>query len=46
MIKIELLSEKNFCLNSLDLYNRKHDVNKIYRRIDKEYALVECKGTI
>ena len=45
MIKIELLSETNFCLNSLDLYNRKQDVNKVYRRIDGEYALVECKYT-
>lgn len=42
MIKIELLSETNFCLKSLDLYNRKQDVNKVYRRIDGEYALVEC----
>ena len=43
MIKIELLSETNFCLESLDSYNRKQDVNKVYRRIDGEYALVECK---
>ena len=43
MIKIELLSETNFCLNSLDLYNRKQNVNKVYRRIDGEYTLVECK---
>ena len=45
MIKIELLSETNFCLESLDLYNRKQNVNKVYRRIDGEYALVECKYT-
>ena len=45
MIRIELLSETNFCLNSLDLYNRKQDVNKVYRRIDGEYALVECRYT-
>lgn len=45
MIKIELLSETNFCLESLDLYNRKQDVNKVYRRIDGEYELVECKYT-
>lgn len=45
MIKIELLSETNFCLKSLDLYNRKQDVNKVYRRIDGEYVLVECKYT-
>ena len=45
MIRIELLSDTNFGLNSLDLYNRKHDVNKVYRKIDGEYALVECKYT-
>ena len=45
MIRIELLSETNFCLNSLDSYNRKHNVNKVYRRIGGEYALVECKYT-
>ena len=45
MIKIELLSETNFCLESLDSYNRKQNVNKVYRRIDGEYALVECKYT-
>ena len=43
LIKIELLSETNFSLNSLDSYNRKQDVNKAYRRIGGEYALVECK---
>ena len=45
MIKIELLSETNFCLESLDVYNRKQDVHKVYRRIDGEYALVECEYT-
>ena len=45
MIKIELLSETNFSLNSLDSYNRKQDVNKVYRRIGGEYVLVECKYT-
>ena len=45
LIKIELLSETNFCLESLDSYNRKHNVNKVYRRIDGEYTLVECKYT-
>ena len=45
MIKIELLSEANFCIESLDLYNRKQDVNKVYRRIDGDYSLVECKYT-
>ena len=45
LIKIELLSEKNFSINSLDSYNRKQDVNKVYRRIDGEYRLIECKYT-
>ena len=45
MIKIELLSETNFCINSLDLYNRKQDVNKVYRRTDGDYTLVECQYT-
>lgn len=45
MIKIELLSDTNFCIESLDLYNRKQDVNKVYRRIDGDYSLVECKYT-
>ena len=45
MIKIELLSDTNFCIESLDLYNRKQDVNKVYRRIDGDFSLVECKYT-
>ena len=45
IIKIELLSETNFSLGSLDSYNRKQDVNKVYRRIDGEYILIECKYT-
>ena len=45
MIKIELLSETNFCIISLDLFNRKQDVNKVYRRTDVGYSLVECKYT-
>ena len=45
MIRIELLSNRNFCLESLDSYNRKQIVNKVYRRIDREYSLVECKYT-
>jgi len=45
LIKIELLSETNFCLKSLDLYNRKQDVNKVYRSINGEYELVECEYT-
>ena len=45
MIKIELLSDTNFCIESLDLYNRKQDVNKVYRRIDGDFSLIECKYT-
>ena len=45
MIKIELLSDTNFCIESLDLYNRKQEVNKVYRRIDGDFSLVECKYT-
>ena len=45
MIRIELLSETNFCLESLDSYNRKQIVNKVYRRTTGEYTLVECKYT-
>jgi len=45
MIKIELLSKTNFSLESLDSYNRKQNVNKVYRKIDGEYVLVECKYT-
>ena len=39
------VNRTNFCLESLDSYNRKQNVNKVYRRIDGEYALVECKYT-
>ena len=45
MIKIELLSEANFNLESLDSYNRKQDVNKVYRKIDGEYKLIEHRYT-
>ena len=45
MTKIELLSKTNFSIESLDSYNRKQDVNKVYRRIDGDYTLVECKYT-
>ena len=42
MIRIELLSKTNFHLESLDSYNRKQFVNKVYRKIDGEYKLVDC----
>ena len=29
----------------MDLYNRKQEVNKVYRRIDGDFSLVECKYT-
>lgn len=45
MIRIELLSEENFGIDSLDSYNRKQDVKKVYRKIDGEYMLVECAYT-
>ena len=45
MIKIELLSEANFSLESLDSYNRKQNANKVYRKINGEYTIVECKYT-
>ena len=43
MIKIEILKETNFHLESLDLFDRKQSVNKVYRKIANEYVLVECK---
>ena len=45
MIRIELLSDKNFCEESLDLYNRRQDVKKVYRMIDGKYELIECEYT-
>ena len=43
MIRIELLSESNFCLESLDLFNRKQNVTKVYRKIYTECKLIDCK---
>ena len=45
MIKIELLSEENFKLGSLDNYTRKQDVKKVYREQNGEYILVDCVYT-
>ncbi|MBP5451007.1 MAG: hypothetical protein J6Y16_02095, partial [Treponema sp.] len=45
LVKIELLSERNFCIKSLDFYSRKQEVNKVYRKIDGDLTLVECKYT-
>ena len=45
MIKIELLSAENFKLDSLDNYKRKQDVEKVYRKQNGEYILVDCVYT-
>ncbi|MGN0424825.1 MAG: GNAT family N-acetyltransferase [Acetatifactor sp.] len=45
MIKIELLSTENFQFTSLDDYPRKHDVKKVYRKLNGEYVLVDCVYT-
>ena len=42
MIRIELLSTENFNMNSLDNYQRKQDVKKVYRKHNGEYILVDC----
>lgn len=41
MVKIELLSEKNFNEHSLDSYVRKQDVKRVYRRKESEYVLLD-----
>ncbi|MDD6793800.1 MAG: GNAT family N-acetyltransferase [Clostridiaceae bacterium] len=38
---MELLSEENFNANSLDEYERRHDVKKVYRKRGAEYVLVD-----
>ncbi|MGN0378958.1 MAG: GNAT family N-acetyltransferase [Butyrivibrio sp.] len=45
MIRIELLSTENFKPDSLDNYQRKHDVKKVYRKHNGEYVLVDCVYT-
>ena len=45
MIRIELLSTENFKPDSLDNYQRKHDVKKVYRKHNGEYILVDCVYT-
>lgn len=45
MIRIELLSTENFKLDSLDNYQRKHDVKRVYRKHNGEYVLVDCVYT-
>ena len=40
-ISIVRLTKNNFGENSLDNYNRRHDVTEVYRKINNEYVLVE-----
>ncbi len=42
MIKIELLMAENFKPDSLDNYQRKREVRRVYRRHDGIYQLEEC----
>lgn len=41
VVKIELLTEKNFTESSLDNYERRQEVKKVYRRQNGVYVLVE-----
>ncbi len=41
MVNIELLTEKNFNEESLDLYVRRQEVNKVYRKQNGKYVLME-----
>lgn len=45
MIRIELLTADNFNPNSLDNYQRKQDVKRVYRKKNGEYRLVDCEYT-
>ena len=45
MIRIEILSAENFKPDSLDNYQRKQDVKKVYRKQNGEYILVDCVYT-
>lgn len=45
MIRIELLSKDNFHQDSLDHYQRKQEVKKVYRKQDGAYTLVDCVYT-
>lgn len=42
MIKIELLSAENFKPDSLDNYQRRQEVKRVYRKHDGVYQLEEC----
>lgn len=41
MIRMELLSDKNFHERSLDAYVRRQEVKRVYRREGKNYVLVD-----
>lgn len=41
MINIKLLTEENFTANSLDFYERRHEVTEVYRKQNGKYVLVE-----
>ena len=45
MIKFELLSKHNFDEYALDTYERKQEVNKVYRMQNGEYELIDCPYT-
>ena len=45
MINFELLSDKNFNGHSLDSYERKQEVKRVYRREGSEYTLVDMPYT-
>ena len=45
MIKIELLTAENFRPDSLDNYQRRQDVKRVYRGRDGVYQLEECVYT-
>ena len=45
MISFELLSDKNFNGHSLDSYERKQEVKRVYRREGSEYTLVDMPYT-
>ena len=45
MIRIELLTADNFKPDSLDNFQRKQDVKKVYRKHNGEYILVDCEYT-
>lgn len=41
MVTIALLTKENFNLHSLDAYERRHDVKRVYRKKETEYILVD-----